>query len=123
MDRRQAISILGLGESFTEDELKRQHRLYAKKFFPDNNLEANDDRFIEVQKAYEYLKDNLDKQGTVTPNWEEGKYVCPMCNGTGKRREKIKTSRGYMARKVKCMYCEGTGLKKQTGDGTWEINF
>ncbi|MDE7313362.1 MAG: DnaJ domain-containing protein [Eubacterium sp.] len=123
VEHRRAVSILGLNESFTGDELKRQYKLYARKFHPDNKLTGNEDKFHEVQKAYEFLQDNQDKQDTVNQSREEGKNICPMCNGAGKRREKIKTSRGYIARKVKCMYCEGTGLKKQTGDGTWEINF
>lgn len=54
MTRFEAMSILGLGENFTEGELKSAYRMGAKKYHPD--LRGDVTMFRLVNEAYEFLK-------------------------------------------------------------------
>lgn len=112
MDYKRALETLELNKGFTKEELKKHYKMLVKKYHPDNHEFGNQNKFIEVQEAYTYLS-NLDNHthsdiGSDTPR---GESTCPMCNGNGWRREKIKTSRGYVAQKVKCNFCNGLGKK------------
>jgi curved DNA-binding protein len=50
--------ILGVGRDASQDEIKRVYRRLARKFHPDVSKEANaEEKFKEVQEAYEVLKD------------------------------------------------------------------
>jgi len=61
-DRRTPRQILGLGETFTLDELKRAYRSAASRYHPDKHLGMSETfkkeaeaEFIKVQNAYEVL--------------------------------------------------------------------
>ena len=50
--------IMGVARDASQDEIKRVYRRLARKFHPDVSKEANaEDKFKEVQEAYEVLKD------------------------------------------------------------------
>ncbi|MFT4604486.1 MAG: curved DNA-binding protein [Rhodothermales bacterium] len=52
--------ILGVGESASADEIKKSFRVLARKHHPDSNPSdaSAEDRFKEIQEAYETLSDN-----------------------------------------------------------------
>ncbi len=58
-----AYKILGIDKSVTESELKKVYRSMAKKYHPDKlkglgeaQMRAGEEKFIQVQKAYEQIK-------------------------------------------------------------------
>ncbi len=62
-DATTAYKILEVEKSVTEAELKKAHRKMVKKYHPDKlkglgeaQMQAGEDKFIEVQKAYEQIK-------------------------------------------------------------------
>jgi curved DNA-binding protein len=58
MQYRDYYEILGLARSADADEIKRAYRKLARKFHPDVSKEKNaEDKFKEVQEAYEVLRD------------------------------------------------------------------
>jgi len=58
MQYRDYYEILGLTRSADADEVKKAYRKLARKFHPDVSKEKNaEERFKEVQEAYEVLKD------------------------------------------------------------------
>lgn len=69
MAKRDYYEILGIGKGATEQEIKKAYRQLAKKYHPDVNKDDNaEDKFKEVQEAYEVLSDaskrsNYDQYG------------------------------------------------------------
>jgi curved DNA-binding protein len=58
MQYRDYYEILGLKRSADADEVKRAYRKLARKFHPDVSKEKNaEEKFKEVQEAYEVLRD------------------------------------------------------------------
>lgn len=58
MSQKDFYDILSVGKSATDDEIKRAYRKLAKQYHPDVNKEAgSEEKFKEVQKAYEVLSD------------------------------------------------------------------
>jgi curved DNA-binding protein len=59
MQYRDYYEVLGLTRSADADELKRAYRKLARKFHPDVSKEKNaEEKFKEVQEAYEVLRDS-----------------------------------------------------------------
>ena len=63
MNDIEAILILELGTSFTNEDLKKAHRRLTKKYHPDklsdeseNNIKAAEEKIRSVTLAYQYLK-------------------------------------------------------------------
>jgi curved DNA-binding protein len=58
MDYKDYYKIMGVARDASQDEIKRVYRRLARKFHPDVSKEANaEERFKELQEAYEVLKD------------------------------------------------------------------
>jgi len=58
MQFKDYYSVLGVAREATGDEVKRAYRRMARKYHPDVSKEPNaEERFKEVQEAYEVLKD------------------------------------------------------------------
>ncbi len=72
--------IMGLERTATQDEIKRAHRVLARKFHPDVSKEPNAEaRFKEIGEAYEVLK-NPEKRAAydqLGANWKEGQDFRP----------------------------------------------
>jgi curved DNA-binding protein len=72
--------IMGVARDASQDEIKRAYRRLARKFHPDVSKEAQaEDKFKELQEAYEVLKDPqrraaYDQLGT---NWRSGQEFRP----------------------------------------------
>ncbi len=59
MQYRDYYEILGLTRAADADEIKRAYRKLARKFHPDVSKEKNaEEKFKEVQEAYEVLRDS-----------------------------------------------------------------
>lgn len=58
MAKRDYYEVLGVSKTASEDEIKKAYRTLAKKYHPDTSTEENaQEKFKEVQEAYENLKD------------------------------------------------------------------
>jgi len=58
MDYKDYYKILGVARDASQDEIKRAYRRLARKYHPDVSKEPQaEERFKEVQEAYEVLKD------------------------------------------------------------------
>ena len=60
MDRKKALSVLGLDSSASEQEIKDAYRKLAKECHPDRNpgCKKSEAKFKELSVAYTFLKDN-----------------------------------------------------------------
>lgn len=80
MDYKDYYKIMGVARDAKQDEIKRVYRKLARKFHPDVSKETNaEDKFKEVQEAYEVLKDPekraaYDQLGT---QWRQGQQFTP----------------------------------------------
>lgn len=79
MAKRDYYDVLGISKSASEEEIKRAYRNLAKKYHPDVSKEDNaEDKFKEVQEAYDTLSDpqkksNYDRFGhTDGANFDQG---------------------------------------------------
>ena len=72
--------VMGVQRGATQDEIKRAYRKLARKFHPDVSKEANaEDRFKELQEAYEVLKDPEKRAAydQLGPSWRQGQEFRP----------------------------------------------
>lgn len=57
-EKRDYYDVLGLSKGASDDEIKKAYRKMAKKYHPDVNKDAGaEDKFKEVNEAYEVLSD------------------------------------------------------------------
>lgn len=58
MSKRDYYEILGISKDAKKEEIKKAYRKLVKKYHPDvNNEQGTDEKFKEVQEAYEILSD------------------------------------------------------------------
>jgi curved DNA-binding protein len=80
MDYKDYYKILGVARGASQDEVKRAYRKLARKYHPDVSKEANaEDKFKEVQEAYEVLKDPEKRAAydQLGSNWRQGQQFTP----------------------------------------------
>ena len=72
--------VMGVPRGATPDEIKRAYRKLARKFHPDVSKEKNaEERFKELQEAYEVLKDPEKRAAydQLGANWRQGQEFRP----------------------------------------------
>lgn len=77
---RDYYEILGIKREASQDEVQRAYRKLARKFHPDVNKAADaEDKFKEINEAYEVLKDPEKRKmyDQLGPNWRSGQDFRP----------------------------------------------
>jgi curved DNA-binding protein len=80
MDFKDYYQVMGVARDASQDDIKRAYRKLARKYHPDVSKEANaEDRFKEVQEAYEVLKDPEKRAAydQLGQNWRAGQDFRP----------------------------------------------
>ncbi|MEJ2060911.1 MAG: DnaJ C-terminal domain-containing protein [Gammaproteobacteria bacterium] len=80
MEYKDYYKILGVSRDAPQDEIKKVYRRLARKYHPDVSKEADaEDRFKEVNEAYEVLKDPEKRKAydQLGANWKAGQEFRP----------------------------------------------
>jgi curved DNA-binding protein len=80
MEYRDYYKILGVARTGTADEIKKSYRRLARKFHPDVSKEKDaEQKFKEVQEAYEVLKDPEKRAAydQLGSDWKSGQQFRP----------------------------------------------
>jgi curved DNA-binding protein len=80
MDYKDYYKIMGVARDAKQDEIKRAYRKLARKYHPDVSKEDKaEERFKEVQEAYEVLKDTEKRAAydQLGSNWRQGQQFTP----------------------------------------------
>jgi curved DNA-binding protein len=80
MDYKDYYKIMGVARDAKQDEIKRAYRRLARKYHPDVSKEAQaEDKFKEVQEAYEVLKDTEKRAAydQLGSQWRQGQQFTP----------------------------------------------
>ena len=87
MSHKDYYKILGLSKNASDDDIKKQYRRLARKYHPDvSKLKNAEERFKEVNEAYDVLKDktkrsNYDRFGNPEGNPFQGGFRPPPGGG------------------------------------------
>lgn len=77
---RDYYEVLGVPRTASQDDIQRAYRKLARKYHPDVNKAADaEDKFKEINEAYEVLKDpdKRQKYDQLGPDWKAGQDFRP----------------------------------------------
>jgi len=80
MDYKDYYTILGVARDVDQAEIKKSYRKLARKYHPDVSKETNaEDKFKELNEAYEVLKDPEKRKAydQLGENWQAGQGFTP----------------------------------------------
>lgn len=80
MEYKDYYKILGVEKTASEEQIKKQYRIMARKYHPDVSKEKDaEEKFKEVQEAYEVLKDPKKRSAydQMGSNWKQGQRFTP----------------------------------------------
>src|ERR1700733_8478248 len=80
MEYRDYYKTLGIERAASADEIKKSYRKLARKYHPDVSKEPNaEEKFKEVQEAYEDLKDPKKREAydQLGSQWKTGEEFRP----------------------------------------------
>ncbi len=80
MQYKDYYKILGVSRESSTDEIRKAYRKLAKQYHPDINKEPGaEDKYKEINEAYEVLKDpdKRSKYDTLGMNWQQGQDFTP----------------------------------------------
>lgn len=80
MEYKDYYATMGVSRTATPDEIKRSYRKLARKYHPDVSKEPNaEEKFKEVQEAYEVLKDPKKREAynQLGSQWKTGQEFRP----------------------------------------------
>lgn len=83
MEYRDYYKILGVARDASQDDIKRAYRKLARKYHPDVSKEADaEERFKQLQEAYEVLKDPQKRAAydQLGSEWQSGQEFRPPPN-------------------------------------------
>lgn len=86
MEFKDYYATMGVPRTATADEIKRAYRKLARKYHPDVSKEPNaEEKFKEVQEAYEVLKDPKKREAynQLGSDWKSGQDFRPPPNWQG----------------------------------------
>ncbi len=84
MEYKDYYAVLGVDKKASADEIKQAYRRLARKYHPDVSKEANaEDKFKNLQEAYEVLKDSAKRTAydQLGANWKAGQEFRPPPGG------------------------------------------
>ena len=63
MEKRDYYEVLGVNKDSKKEDIKKAYRKLVKKYHPDvNKQDGAEEKFKEIQEAYEVLSDDSKKQ-------------------------------------------------------------
>src|SRR3990167_3431153 len=80
MEYKDYYAILGVDRKASQDAIKHAYRRLARKYHPDLSKEANaEEKFKDLQEAYEVLKDKEKRTAydQLGANWRQGQEFRP----------------------------------------------
>lgn len=97
MEYKDYYKILGVDKKASADDIKKSYRRLARKYHPDVSKEADaENKFKDVQEAYEVLKDNEKRQAydSLGSDWRQGQEFRPPPGWQGQDGTRFYTTGG-----------------------------
>lgn len=74
-EKRDYYEVLGISKGASDDEIKKAYRKLAKQYHPDVNKEPGaEEKFKEVNEAYEVLSDPRNGRPMISSVMRNGRY-------------------------------------------------